>query len=46
VDAYRYDLGAFFQWAADENLEAERVDHAHAALAVLLGLNGLRVSEA
>jgi hypothetical protein len=25
---------------------AERVDHAHAALAVLLGLNGLRVSEA
>jgi integrase len=26
--------------------EAERVDHAHAALAVLLSLNGLRVSEA
>jgi hypothetical protein len=25
---------------------AERVDDAHAALAVLLGLNGLRVSEA
>jgi integrase len=25
---------------------AERFDHAHAALAVLLGLNGLRVSEA
>ncbi len=25
---------------------AERLDHAHAALAVLLGLNGLRVSEA
>jgi integrase len=25
---------------------AERYDHAHAALAVLLGLNGLRVSEA
>jgi len=25
---------------------AERIDHAHAALAVLLGLNGLRVSEA
>ena len=27
-------------------LGAERFDHAHAALAVLLGLNGLRVSEA
>ena len=27
-------------------LTAERCDHAHAALAVLLGLNGLRVSEA
>jgi integrase len=27
-------------------LAAERCDHAHAALAVLLGLNGLRVSEA
>jgi integrase len=25
---------------------SERFDHAHAALAVLLGLNGLRVSEA
>jgi integrase len=25
---------------------AERFDHAHAALAVLVGLNGLRVSEA
>lgn len=124
LDAYRYDLRAFFQWAADERLDilkatrpqielyvramearglaattidrrlstvcgfyrfahidgriasnpaqyvrrpkvhpndargldraelggflfaAERVDHAHAALAVLLGLNGLRVSEA
>jgi site-specific recombinase XerD len=124
LDAYRYDLRAFFQWAADEGLEvlkatrpqielyvrsmeerglapttidrrlsavcgfyrfahidgripsnpaqyvwrpkvhppdargldrselgaflfaAERFDHAHAALAVLLGLNGLRVSEA
>ena len=124
LDAYRYDLRAFFQWAADEGLvilsatrpqleryvramegrglaastidrrlstvcgfyrfahidgriasnpaqyvrrpkvhpngargldrselgsflfAAERIDHAHAALAVLLGLNGLRVSEA
>jgi integrase/recombinase XerD len=124
LDAYRYDLRAFFQWAADDRLDilkatrpqielyvramearglaattidrrlstvcgyyrfahidgriasnpaqyvrrpkvhpndargldraelggflfaAERVDHAHAALAVLLGLNGLRVSEA
>jgi hypothetical protein len=27
-------------------LTAERGDHIHAALAVLLGLNGLRVSEA
>ena len=35
----RADLGAFL-------FAAERVDHAHAALAVLLGLNGLRVSEA
>src|SRR5215213_7544209 len=35
----RAELGGF-QFAA------ERVDHAHAALAVLLGLNGLRVSEA
>ncbi len=104
LEAYRYDLRAFFQWAADDFLdilkptrpqielymramearglaattidrrlstvcgfyrfahidgriasnpaqyvrrfEAERVDHAHAALAVLLSLNGLRVSEA
>jgi integrase/recombinase XerD len=124
LDAYRYDLRAFFQWAADDRLDilkatrpqielyvramearglaattidrrlstvcgfyrfahidgriasnpaqyvrrpkvhssdargldraelaqflfaAERIDHAHAALAVLLGLNGLRVSEA
>ncbi len=124
LDAYRYDLRAFFQWASDEGLDilkatrpqielyvramearglaattidrrlstvcgfyrfahidgriasnpaqyvrrpkvhpsdargldraergqflfaAERIDHAHAALAVLLGLNGLRVSEA
>ncbi len=35
----RAELGAFLY-------AAERVDHAHAALAVLLGLNGLRVSEA
>lgn len=35
----RGELGRFL-------FEAERVDHAHAALAVLLGLNGLRVSEA
>jgi integrase/recombinase XerD len=35
----RAELGAFL-------FEAERVDHAHAALAVLLSLNGLRVSEA
>ena len=35
----RSDLGSFL-------FAAERVDHAHAALAVLLGLNGLRVSEA
>ena len=35
----RSELGAFL-------FAAERVDHAHAALAVLLGLNGLRVSEA
>lgn len=35
----RGELGAFL-------FAAERVDHAHAALAVLLGLNGLRVSEA
>ena len=35
----RAELGAFL-------FAAERVDHAHAALAVLLGLNGLRVSEA
>ena len=124
LDAYRYDLRAFFQWAADEGLDilkatrpqielyvrameahrlaattidrrlstvcgyyrfahidgriasnpaqyvrrpkvhptdtrgldraelgrflfaAQRIDNAHAALAVLLGLNGLRVSEA
>jgi site-specific recombinase XerD len=35
----RGELGTFL-------FTAERVDHAHAALAVLLGLNGLRVSEA
>ena len=35
----RGELAAFL-------LAAERFDHAHAALAVLLGLNGLRVSEA
>lgn len=35
----RSELGAFV-------FTAERYDHAHAALAVLLGLNGLRVSEA
>ena len=35
----RSELGAFL-------FAAERIDHAHAALAVLLGLNGLRVSEA
>ncbi len=35
----RSELGAFL-------LTAERYDHDHAALAVLLGLNGLRVSEA
>lgn len=35
----RAELGAFL-------FAAERVDHAHAALAVLLGLNGLRVTEA
>jgi integrase/recombinase XerD len=35
----RGELGAFL-------FTAERFDHAHAALAVLLGLNGLRVSEA
>jgi integrase/recombinase XerD len=35
----RSELGAFL-------FTAERFDHAHAALAVLLGLNGLRVSEA
>src|SRR5207245_9283107 len=35
----RAELGGFL-------FAAERVDHAHAALAVLLGLNGLRVSEA
>jgi integrase/recombinase XerD len=35
----RAELGAFL-------FAAERFDHAHAALAVLLGLNGLRVSEA
>lgn len=35
----RGELAAFL-------LTAERCDHAHAALAVLLGLNGLRVSEA
>src|SRR5213076_145948 len=33
----RAELGAFL-------FTAERFDHAHAALAVLLGLNGLRVS--
>jgi len=35
----RSELGRFL-------FTAERFDHAHAALAVLLGLNGLRVSEA
>ena len=35
----RSELGALL-------FAAERFDHAHAALAVLLGLNGLRVSEA
>jgi integrase/recombinase XerD len=35
----RAELGRFL-------FKAERVDHAHAALAVLLSLNGLRVSEA
>jgi site-specific recombinase XerD len=35
----RGELGCFL-------LTAERFDHGHAALAVLLGLNGLRVSEA
>jgi integrase/recombinase XerD len=35
----RGELGRFL-------FSAERFDHAHAALAVLLGLNGLRVSEA
>jgi site-specific recombinase XerD len=35
----RGELGRFL-------FAAERLDHAHAALAVLLGLNGLRVSEA
>lgn len=35
----RGELGAFL-------FTAERYDHAHAALAALLGLNGLRVSEA
>jgi site-specific recombinase XerD len=35
----RAELGRFL-------FSAERFDHAHAALAVLLGLNGLRVSEA
>ena len=35
----REELGRFF-------FTSERFDHAHAALAVLLGLNGLRVSEA
>jgi len=35
----RAELGQFL-------FAAERIDHAHAALAVLLGLNGLRVSEA
>ncbi|HET6920660.1 MAG TPA: tyrosine-type recombinase/integrase [Jiangellaceae bacterium] len=35
----RCELGTFL-------FTAERVDHSHAALAVLLGLNGLRVSEA
>ena len=35
----RTELGTFL-------FTAERYDHAHAALAVLLGLNGLRVSEA
>ncbi|MGH9110501.1 MAG: tyrosine-type recombinase/integrase, partial [Acidimicrobiales bacterium] len=35
----RGELGRFL-------FTAERFDHAHAALAVLLGLNGLRVSEA
>src|SRR5947208_13028053 len=35
----RSELGVFL-------FAADRVDHAHAALAVLLGLNGLRVSEA
>jgi integrase/recombinase XerD len=36
---YRGELGAFL-------FTSERFDHAHAALAALLGLNGLRVSEA
>src|SRR5205807_7280211 len=36
---YRDELGAFLS-------AAERFDSDHAALAVLLGLNGLRVSEA
>jgi len=36
---YRSDLGRFL-------FAAERYDHDHSALAVLLGLNGLRVSEA
>lgn len=35
----RAELGQFL-------FAAERIDHAHAALGVLLGLNGLRVSEA
>src|SRR5205823_8137896 len=35
----RAELGQFL-------FAAERIDHAHAALAVLLGLNGLRISEA
>ena len=35
----RGELGTFL-------FTAERFDHSHAALAVLLGLNGLRVSEA
>ena len=35
----RGELGTFL-------FTAERCDHSHAAVAVLLGLNGLRVSEA
>jgi site-specific recombinase XerD len=34
LEAYRHDIRGFFQWATDQGI------------AVLLGLNGLRVSEA